>query len=132
MEFKDRPDGNKGLQDVYGLNLQVSTMEPALRYQAIESGKIQVTDAYSTDAELTKYKLQVLEDDKHLFPPYQGAPLMKGELVKKHPEIKEILNKLSGKITEEEMQKMNYQVSVQGKDASKVAHDYLVKEKLIK
>ena len=132
LEFKDRPDGNKGLQDVYGLNLQVSTMEPALRYQAIESGKIQVTDAYSTDAELTKYKLQVLEDDKHLFPPYQGAPLMKGELVKKHPEIKEILNKLSGKITEEEMQKMNYQVSVQGKDASKVAHDYLVKEKLIK
>ena len=70
-------DGNKGLQKVYGLNLQVSTMEPALRYQAIQSGEIQITDAYSTDAELARYDLNGLEDDKQLFPPYQGAPLMK-------------------------------------------------------
>ena len=74
LEFTDREDGNKGLQKVYGLNLQVSTMEPALRYQAIQSGDIQITDAYSTDAELARYDLVVLEDDKQLFPPYQGAP----------------------------------------------------------
>ena len=82
LEFNDREDGNKGLQKVYGLNLQVSTMEPALRYQAIQSGDIQITDAYSTDAELARYDLVVLEDDKQLFPPYQGAPLMKAELLK--------------------------------------------------
>ncbi|MGT2887374.1 ABC transporter permease/substrate-binding protein [Streptococcus didelphis] len=131
LEFKDRQDGNKGLQDLYGLNLSVSTMEPALRYQAIVSGDIQLTDAYSTDAELKKYKLQVLEDDKHLFPPYQGAPLMKKTLLEKHPEIGKILNQLAGKISEKEMQEMNYKVSVEGKDASKVARDYLLKEKLI-
>ena len=55
LEFNDREDGNKGLQSMYGLNLNVATMEPALRYQAIQSGDIQITDAYSTDAELARY-----------------------------------------------------------------------------
>ena len=132
LEFNDREDGNKGLQKVYGLNLQVSTMEPALRYQAIQSGDIQITDAYSTDAELARYDLVVLEDDKQLFPPYQGAPLMKEALLKKHPELEGILNKLSGKITESQMSQMNYQVGLEGKSANQVARDFLVKEGVIK
>ena len=132
LEFNDREDGNKGLQKVYGLNLQVSTMEPALRYQAIQSGDIQITDAYSTDAELARYDLVVLEDDKQLFPPYQGAPLMKEALLKKHPELEGVLNKLAGKITEIQMSQMNYQVGVEGKPAAKVARDFLVKEGFIK
>ena len=132
LEFNDREDGNKGLQKVYGLHLQVSTMEPALRYQAIQSGDIQITDAYSTDAELARYDLVVLEDDKQLFPPYQGAPLMKEALLKKHLELEGILNKLAGKITEAQMSQMNYQVGVEGKPAAQVARDFLVKEGLIK
>jgi len=132
LEFNDREDGNKGLQKVYGLNLQVSTMEPALRYQAIQSGDIQITDAYSTDAELARYDLVVLQDDKQLFPPYQGAPLMKESLLKKHPELEGILNQLAGKITAEQMSQMNYQVGVEGKSANQVARDFLVKEGVIK
>lgn len=131
LEFKDRADGNKGLQSLYGLNLAVATMEPSLRYQAIQSGDIQVTDAYSTDAELIRYKLIALKDDKQLFPPYQGAPLMTSKLLEKHPELKHILEQLSGKISEKEMQEMNYQVSVQGKSAKEVARAYLLKENLI-
>lgn len=132
LEFNDREDGNKGLQKVYGLNLQVSTMEPALRYQAIQSGDIQITDAYSTDAELARYDLVVLEDDKQLFPPYQGAPLMKTALLEKHPELEAVLNKLAGKITADQMSQMNYQVGVEGKSANQVARDFLVKEGVIK
>ena len=132
LEFNDREDGNKGLQKVYGLNLQVSTMEPALRYQAIQSGDIQITDAYSTDAELARYDLVVLEDDKQLFPPYQGAPLMKEALLNKHPELEAVLNQLAGKITAEQMSQMNYQVGVEGKSANQVARDFLVKEGFIK
>ena len=132
LEFNDREDGNKGLQKVYGLHLQVSTMEPALRYQAIQSGDIQITDAYSTDAELARYDLVVLEDDKQLFPPYQGAPLMKEALLKKHPELEGILNQLAGKITAEQMSQMNYQVGVEGKSAAQVARDFLLKEGVIK
>ena len=132
LEFNDREDGNKGLKKVYGLHLQVSTMEPALRYQAIQSGDIQITDAYSTDAELARYDLVVLEDDKQLFPPYQGAPLMKEALLKKHPELEGILNQLAGKITAEQMSQLNYQVGVEGKSANQVARDFLTQEGIIK
>ena len=132
LEFNDREDGNKGLQSVYGLNLNVATMEPALRYEAIQQGNIQITDAYSTDPEIAQYNLVVLEDDQHLFPPYQGAPLMKEALLKKHPELEGILNKLSGKITESQMSQMNYQVGVEGKPAAQVARDFLVKQGLLK
>ena len=131
LEFNDREDGNKGLQKVYGLHLQVSTMEPALRYQAIQSGDIQITDAYSTDAELARYDLVVLQDDKQLFPPYQGAPLMKEALLKKHPELEGILNQLAGKITAEQMSQMNYQVGVEGRSANQVARDFLTQEGMI-
>ena len=131
LEFNDREDGNKGLQKVYGLHLQVSTMEPALRYQAIQSGDIQITDAYSTDAELARYDLVVLQDDKQLFPPYQGAPLMKAALLEKHPELEAILNKLAGKITAEQMSQMNYQVGVEGKSAAQVARDFLTQVGMI-
>ena len=132
LEFNDREDGNKGLQKVYGLHLQVATMEPALRYRAIKAGDIQITDAYSTDAELARYDLVVLEDDKHLFPPYQGAPLMKAELLEKHPELEAVLNKLAGKITESQMSQLNYQVGVEGKSAVEVAREFLVQEGLLK
>ncbi len=132
LEFNDREDGNKGLQSVYGLNLNVATMEPALRYQAIQSGDIQITDAYSTDAEIARYDLMILEDDQHLFPPYQGAPLMKQELLKKHPELEAVLNQLAGKITESQMSQMNYQVGVEGKSAEQVAKEFLQEQGLLK
>ena len=117
---------------MYGLNLNVATMEPALRYQAIQSGDIQITDAYSTDAELARYDLQVLEDDKQLFPPYQGAPLMKEALLKKHPELETVLNKLAGKISESQMSQMNYQVGIEGKSAEQVAKEFLQEQGLLK
>ena len=59
LEFNDREDGNKGLQSVYGLNLNVATMEPALPYRAIQQGNIQIADAYSTDPKFAQYNLVV-------------------------------------------------------------------------
>lgn len=131
LEFNDRQDGNKGLTSLYGLNLNVATMEPALRYQAIQSNKVQIIDAYSTDAELVKYNLVALKDDKQLFPPYQGAPLLRQSTLKKYPKVKTALNKLAGKISEKEMQSMNYKVGVEGKSAKTVAKTYLEKEGLL-
>lgn len=132
LEFKDRSDGYPGLQKVYGLNFPVNTMEPSLRYQAINTGDVNIIDAYSTDSQLKQYGLKVLEDDKQLFPPYQGAPLMKQELLEKHPKLERVFNKLAGKISAEEMSDMNYQVDVEGKSAASVAHDYLTSEGLVK
>lgn len=132
LEFADRQDGYLGIQKLYGITFsEVVTMEPKLRYTAIESGDINLVDAYSTDSELSRYQLTVLEDDKGLFPPYQGAPLLRKETVAKYPEIEKALNKLAGKISDDEMRQMNYDVNVEGKSAKEVAKEYLEKEELL-
>ena len=133
LEFNDRPDGYKAVKKTYHLNLSnVKTMEPKLRYTAVKKGDINLIDAYSTDAELKQYNMVVLKDDQHVFPPYQGAPLFKEKYLKDHPEVKKPLNKLANRITDEEMQEMNYKVTVKKEDPYKVAREYLEKEKLIK
>ncbi|MBL3729887.1 osmoprotectant update ABC transporter permease/substrate-binding subunit OpuFB [Lysinibacillus sp. HST-98] len=133
LEFNDREDGYVGIQKRYGIAFTtLATMEPKLRYQAIQSGDINLLDAYSTDSEIRLYKLRVLEDDQALFPPYQGAPLLRKETLSDYPEIGEALNQLADHITDEEMREMNYQVNVEGKLAAEVAKEYLVKIGLLK
>ena len=133
LEFSDREDGYKGIQQLYGIQFpNLVTMEPKLRYSAVETGDITLIDAYSTDSELQQYELKVLEDDKSLFPPYQGAPLMRKETLTKYPELEKTLNKLSGKITDEEMRKMNYDVNVGGIPAEEAARDFLQQEGILK
>jgi len=133
LEFNDREDGYIGIQKRYGITLSnITTMEPKLRYQAIQSGNIDLLDAYSTDSEIRQYNLQVLADDKELFPPYQGAPLLRKETVEKYPDIEKALNKLADHITDDEMREMNYQVNVEGEKIADVARDYLIKAQLLK
>lgn len=133
LEFKDRQDGYKGIQETYGVNFkEVITMEPKLRYKAVESGDIQVIDAYSTDPEIAKYNMVVLEDDQQLFPPYEGAPLLRQETLEEYPEVEEALKQLDGKISDSEMSKMNEAVAYGGKTANQVARDYLQKEGILK
>lgn len=57
---------------------------------------------------------------------------MKAELLKKHPELEDVLNELAGKIIESQMSQLNYQVWVKGKSAAKVARDFLTQEGLLK
>lgn len=133
LEFNDREDGYVGIQKRYGIAFTtLATMEPKLRYQAIQSGDINLLDAYSTDSEIRQYKLRVLEDDQALFPPYQGAPLLRKETLIDYPEIGEALNQLADHITDDEMREMNYQVNVEGKLAAEVAKEYLIKIGLLK
>ncbi|PJO42267.1 osmoprotectant update ABC transporter permease/substrate-binding subunit OpuFB [Lysinibacillus xylanilyticus] len=132
LEFNDREDGYLGIQKHYGITLSnITTMEPKLRYQAIESGNIDLLDAYSTDSEIRQYNLQVLTDDQQLFPPYQGAPLLRKETLEKYPEIETALNKLANQITDDEMREMNYQVNVEGQNIEDVAREYLIKVGLL-
>ncbi|MBU8879245.1 osmoprotectant update ABC transporter permease/substrate-binding subunit OpuFB [Bacillus sp. FJAT-29790] len=132
LEFADREDGYRGIQKLYGISFSnIITMEPKLRYSAIKTGDINLVDAYSTDSELRQHKLIVLEDDRHLFPPYQGAPMLRKETIEKYPEIEEALNKLAGKINDDEMREMNYKVNVEGINAAEVAKEYLEKEGLL-
>ncbi|MEH7086489.1 osmoprotectant update ABC transporter permease/substrate-binding subunit OpuFB [Neobacillus drentensis] len=131
-EFADIKDGYPGLADKYGLNFKIVTMDPSVRYHAIQTGKVNLMNAYSTDGELQKYHLVVLEDDKYFFPPYQGSPLLRQETIDQYPAIVPALNKLAGMITDSQMQKMNYEVGVKGKKAEDVARDFLIKEGILK
>ncbi|MCM3712009.1 osmoprotectant update ABC transporter permease/substrate-binding subunit OpuFB [Sporosarcina luteola] len=126
LEFNDREDGYRGIRSLYGIDFpSVRTMEPKLRYQAIESGDINLMDAYSTDSELQQYELTVLQDDKELFPPYQGAPLLRKETLETYPELEEVLNRLAGKVTDNEMRDMNYRVNAEGEKPEDVARAFL-------
>jgi len=126
LEFSDREDGYLGIQSLYGIEFgNVVTMEPKLRYTAIENGDIDVLDAYSTDSELESYELAVLNDDESLFPPYEGAPLLREETLEEHPELEDILNQLAGKVTDDEMREMNYLVNVEEESPKDVAVEYL-------
>ncbi|MFC6169338.1 ABC transporter permease/substrate-binding protein [Loigolactobacillus jiayinensis] len=131
LEFLDRNDGYKGIQKKYGLSFKTQSMSADLRYEALNQDKVNVTDGYSTDSQIRQYDLVVLKDDQHLFPTYQGAPLMRTATAKAHPEIVRSLNKLRGKISATDMQEMNYEVNVQRKSAAKVAHHYLVTHHLL-
>ncbi|AKS67696.1 glycine/betaine ABC transporter permease [Staphylococcus schleiferi] len=132
LEFNDREDGYPAIKKLYHLNFKnVKTMEPKLRYQAVEKGDINLIDAYSTDAELKQFDMVVLKDDRKAFPPYQGAPLFKKSFIDDHPDVEKALNKLQGKISDEEMQEMNYRVAEKDEDPYQVARDYLKKEGLI-
>lgn len=132
LEFSDREDGYLGIQEVYGITFpNLTTMQAKLRYQAVESGDVNLVDAYSTDAEIKQFDLRVLEDDKNLFPPYQGAALLRKETLDEHPELEDILNKLENQINDDEMRDMNYQVTVEGKTTYEVAKVFLESKGLL-
>ncbi|MYL58445.1 glycine/betaine ABC transporter permease, partial [Virgibacillus halodenitrificans] len=132
LEFKDRYDGYVGMQDVYNLDIaQVKTMEPGIRQDALANGNVDIIDAYATDSYMIELDLVTLKDPKNLFPPYQGAPLMRNETLDKYPELKEILNQLAGKISDEEMREMNYKVDYDDQSPSKVAKDFLINKNLL-
>ncbi|WP_019378468.1 ABC transporter permease/substrate-binding protein [Virgibacillus halodenitrificans] len=132
LEFKDRYDGYVGMQDVYNLDIaQVKTMEPGIRQDALANGNVDIIDAYATDSYMIELDLVTLKDPENLFPPYQGAPLMRNETLDKYPELKEILNQLAGKISDEEMREMNYKVDYDDQSPSKVAKDFLINKNLL-
>lgn len=133
MEFLEREDGMLGLKKTYsGMEFKEEKgLDGGLRYTAIKDGKIDVTDAFSTDGKLIAHKLVILEDDKNFFPPYYVAPLLNGEFAKAHPDVIEAIGKLSGQINETEMQNMNYRAAEEGMPARVIAEEFLKKKGLL-
>lgn len=127
-EYIKRQDGWDNLARAYGLPQKPVGIEHGLAYSALEEGKIDLTDAYSTDGEITKYDLVILEDDKKFFPDYSAVSFYRPEL---DENTKNILNSLNGKIDEHQMQEMNAAVLYQNKTFAEVANDFLKKENLI-
>lgn len=132
IEFANREDGLLGLNKAYNLGFgSVKAVDGGLRYTALINGESDVTDAFTTDGLIDKFDLTILEDDKNFFPPYYAAPLIRKDTLEKYPELEDVLSLLEGKITDEKMRKLNYEVDVNGKDPKIVANEFLVNEGLI-
>ena len=132
-EFFDRQDGFDGLVETYGIKFKgdPKKMNVSLKYQAIGNGEIDVTDAFATDGQIMQYNLKILKDDKNFFPPYYAAPIIRKEVLDKHPELEDVLNSLAGLIDDATMTELNYKVDVENQDIKAVAKEFLKDNGLI-
>ena len=87
---------------------------------------------YTTDGRIPENDIKVLEDDKHLFLPYDAVPIVKDEVLEKYPELKDVLNKLADKISDDQMQQLNYEVDIKKAKAADVAKKFLTEQGLLK
>lgn len=106
-------------------------MEIALKYQALINGEVDVINAFTTDAQLAANDLVVLTDDGGFFETFEAGTVVSKEALEKYPELAGVLEKLNGIISEEEMQQMNYEVEVNGKEDKEVARNFLISEGLL-
>jgi osmoprotectant transport system permease protein len=132
-EFLTRPDGYSGLIRHYDFNFPVEPkqMDSGLMYRAIYDGSVDIIDGFSTDGRIPAYNLFVLEDDKNFFPPYYAAPLIRRDCLERLPQLKGILERLEGRMSNARMQSLNFEVDERGKKAEDVAREFLLSAGLI-
>ena len=126
QEFLKRADGWPGVKAAYALPFaSPQGLDHGLAYEAIAGGQIDVTDIYSTDSKIAKYKLRVLDDDKHYFPAYDAVLLFRRDLPTRLPKTWARLQTLEGKLTAPQMIALNAQVELQNRTPPAVAAAYL-------
>ena len=126
-EFMERPDGYRGLAATYGLHFAEPprVMDLGLLARALQNHQIDLAAGNATDGLIPALDLFALEDDKHYFPPYEAVPVIRMQTMQEHPEISQLITDLAGKISDEEMQRLNYAVDGQHRDAKDVVHEFL-------
>jgi osmoprotectant transport system substrate-binding protein len=130
-EFMERPDGYKGLAATYGLHFADNPriMDLGLLTRALKDKQVDLIAGNTTDGLIPALDLFVLEDDKHYFPPYEAVPIIRQQTLASHPEVKQALDELAGKISDSEMRQLNYAVDGQHRDVKEVVHEFLMKPK---
>ena len=131
-EFLQRPDGFTALDGGYGIRWTAppKSMDLGLLYPALMQKKISMAAGSATDGLLSKLDVKVLQDDKHVFPPYQASIVVRTASESAHPGLKQALVELSGKISSAEMQKMNYAVDGLHQQPRQVAAEFLQRKGL--
>jgi osmoprotectant transport system substrate-binding protein len=131
-EFMERPDGYRGLAAAYGLHFadEPRIMDLGLLARTLKDHQIDLAAGNATDGLIPALDLVALEDDRHYFPPYEAVPVIREQVLEQHPEVERALTELAGKINDEEMQRLNYAVDGQHRDAVEVVHEFLTKERL--
>lgn len=132
FDFLEREDGFDNFNAVYGLEWGDNRgMDPGLMYTAVKDGEIDAVTAYATDGRIPRFDLKILEDDKQFFPPYFAAPIVRNEVLERHPEIAEVLNQLAPHLTMEKMAELNSRVDIDGDREETVAREFLVELGLV-
>ncbi len=125
-DFIGRPDGLPGLTRAYGIRFaEVRALLPAVKYQALAAGEVDLIDGYSTDGLIARYDLVVLRDDKRFFPPYEAAALVSGDLVARQPAAIAALTELSSRLDETTMRRLNRRLEVDGEPVGRIAREAL-------
>jgi glycine betaine/choline ABC-type transport system substrate-binding protein len=126
-EFAHREDGLPGLMHTYGLRLSgsVKTMDLGLLYQALSKGQVDMVAGNSTDGMLSVLPITVLQDDRHYFPPYECALVVREGAEREFPGLKAALAELSGRISSETMRRLNYELDGKHRPAREIARGFL-------
>ena len=126
-EFDEREDGLPGLEKVYGkFDWKSSAVyDNGLKYQIVENDEADVAPAYTTEGMLADAeKFLLLEDDKHMWPPYNLAPVVRDEILSANPEIAEILNRINETLDTETITALNAKVDIEKEEVEDVAAEY--------
>jgi osmoprotectant transport system substrate-binding protein len=132
-EFMERPDGYRGLVATYGLHFteQPRIMDLGLLARALKAHQIDLAGGNATDGLIPAFDLVALEDDRHYFPPYEAVPVIREQTIQQHPEVARVLADLEGRISDAQMQQMNYAVDGQHRDTRDVVREFLQKKDLV-
>ena len=131
-EFSERPDGYPGLAVAYGLKFgRVYDLEAALMYRALAEREVDAISAYATDGRIEALRLVLLADDRHFFPPYFAVPVVRAEVLARHPEIRAAIAPLSGILDDETMRALNWSVDGEKKNPRTVATEFLQAQGLL-
>ena len=131
-EFVGRADGYPGLQKTYGLSISNRLLDQSLMYEAIRTRKVDVISGYSTDGRIKAFDLVVLNDDRHAFPPYAAAPVVRQATLSQYPELGPALDRLAGQLTDSIMTDLNYRADYLHQLPEQVAREFLSRTGLLR
>lgn len=125
-EFIERPDGYRGWAAAYGVHFADAPkiLDLGLLYRALEDKQVDIVAGNTTDGTIESLHMVALADDHHYFPPYEAVPLVRDATLQKHSEVRDTLAALAGRISEEDMRRMNYAVDGSHRDVSEVVREF--------
>src|SRR5262249_3662620 len=125
--FMDREDGYRGLVQTYGLKFREAplAMSLSLTYRALAEKQVDLISGDATNGLIAKLDLYALEDDRRYFPPYHAVPVIRGETLNRHPELRGLFDRLAGRVSDQDMRQMNYEADVERRDVSMVVKSFL-------
>lgn len=130
--YERKGDGYEDLVEKYDFSFSdTKSLDPNVMYEAVKNGDVDVIPAFTTDSRIQLFDLDTTEDDLAFFPKYDAAPVVRQQTLKDFPELEKTLNALAGKISEEDMLKMNARVDLDQEKPEDVAREFLLEQGLI-